>query len=133
MTWDALLQDAAVAGIPVHERSLAAGEVQAALVSGRYLAIALVDKCTLGLGPPQSWADAVSPDAPGEVAYVGEAPLQNTICNNNRMSPMLLVRRSGCRISPRPHTPLCCVPQGVSLPHIKKPWPVQEFSSDFYV
>lgn len=73
VTWDALLQDAAVAGIPVHERSLAAGEVQAALVSGRYLAIALVDKCTLGLGPPQSWADAVSPDAPGEVAYVGEA------------------------------------------------------------
>lgn len=61
-----LFKDAPLAGIPVHERSLAAWEVQEALASGRYLAIALVDKTMLG--GPWAWACV---ETTANVAYTG--------------------------------------------------------------
>lgn len=63
-----------MAGIPVHERSVSAAQLQETVASGCYLAIALVDKATLGLGTPQSWLAGANPDDPNEVAYVGERP-----------------------------------------------------------
>ena len=77
------LQDAPLAGIPVHKRSLDGLEVKEALGSGRYLAIALVDKIKLGLGGYCGAAGAAAalwggPDSAaaylhtsGEPAYVG--------------------------------------------------------------
>lgn len=77
MSWTAVLQDAPLAGIPVHKRSLDADEVKEALSSGRYLAIALVDKMKLGLGGCCGAALWGGPDAAaaylhGEPAYVGK-------------------------------------------------------------
>jgi hypothetical protein len=78
-----LFNDAPLAGIPVHQRSLDGGEVKEAMGSGRYLAIALVDKIKLGLGGYCGAVGAAAalwggPDAAaaylhtsGEPAYVG--------------------------------------------------------------
>lgn len=74
-------QDAHLAGVRVRKCSLEGDQVRQALGSGRYLAIALVDKLKLGLGGCCGAATAAAlwggPDAAaaylhhGEPAYVG--------------------------------------------------------------
>lgn len=58
----------------MHKRSLEDWEIKEALCSGRYLALALVDKVRLGGAGACVWApDAAS--AYGEPAYVGARPM----------------------------------------------------------
>jgi hypothetical protein len=67
-----LFNDAPLAGIAVHKRSLEGWEVKEALASGRYLAVALVDKVRLGGAGAALWGpDAAGAYGCGEPAYVG--------------------------------------------------------------
>ncbi len=54
------MQTAEEAGIDMQQRSVPDRELQALLLGGRHLAIALVDKHLLGLGMPL-WSDSRSP------------------------------------------------------------------------
>lgn len=94
----------------MHKRSLNGEEVKEALGSGRYLAIALVDKIKLGLGgycaAAALWG---GPDAAaaylhaGEPAYVGAVPEHS----DNRFWPTCVKRQSSCGAGPTPPLPTC--------------------------
>lgn len=91
-----LRQEAPLAGIPVHQRSLEAVDLKEALASGRYLAVALVDKVKLGGAGACAWgpdAAAAYAHAHGEPAYVG-APSNSSfesIIFSNSIPPAHLV------------------------------------------